>query len=80
MPEPESGTMSGVRITEPLMFRVVVVVGVAMVPVILLAVLVAPIAGAILFGIEVVVALGYLIQRVRRRTARAGGEAGGATR
>ncbi len=53
------------RITEPQMFRVVVVVGVAMIPVILLAAIVDPIAGAILFGIEVGAAIGYLIQRVR---------------
>jgi hypothetical protein len=54
-----------VKITEPQMFRVVVVVGVAMIPVILLAAIVDPIAGAILFGIEVGVGIGYLVQRVR---------------
>ena len=47
------------------MFRVVLVVGLAMVPVILLAVVIDPIAGAILFGIEVGAAVGYLVQRVR---------------
>jgi hypothetical protein len=54
-----------VKITEPQMFRVVLIVGVAMVPVILLAVVIDPLAGAILFGIEVVGAIGYLVQRVR---------------
>lgn len=47
------------------MFRVVLAVGIAMVPVILLAVLVDPIAGAILFGVEVGAGIGYLWQRVR---------------
>ena len=54
-----------VKITEPQMFRVVVIVGIAMIPVILLAAIVDPIAGAILFGIEVGTAIGYLIQRAR---------------
>jgi len=57
------------RITEPQMFRVVVVVGIAMIPVILLAAIVDPIAGAILFGIEAGVAIGYLIQRFRAARA-----------
>jgi len=55
----------GVKITEPQMFRVVVIVGIAMVPVILLAAIVDPIAGAILFGIELGAGIGYLVQRVR---------------
>lgn len=53
------------KITEPQMFRVVLIVGIAMVPVILLAAIVDPIAGAILFGIEVGAAIGYLVQRAR---------------
>ena len=53
------------------MFRVVLIVGIAMVPVILLAVAVDPVAGAILFGIEVGAAIGYLIQRVRSVEPRA---------
>ncbi len=60
----------GVKITEPLMFRVVVVVGIAMVPVILLAAIVDPIAGAILFGVEAGAAVGYLVQRVRLARSR----------
>ena len=59
------------KITEPQMFRVVVVVGLAMVPVIILAAVVDPLAGAILFGIEVGVALGYLWQRFRSVEPRA---------
>lgn len=55
----------GVKITEPQMFRVVVIVGIAMVPVILLAAIFDPVAGAILFGIELGVGIGYLVQRVR---------------
>ena len=47
------------------MFRVVLIVGIAMIPVILLAAIVDPIAGAILFGIEVGAGVGYLWQRVR---------------
>ena len=47
------------------MFRVVLIVGVAMIPVILLAVVVDPLAGAILFGIEIGAAIGYLYQRWR---------------
>ncbi len=47
------------------MFRVVVVVGIAMVPVIVLAAIVDPIAGAILFGVEIGAAIVYLVQRVR---------------
>lgn len=53
------------------MFRVVLAVGIAMVPVILLAVLVDPIAGAILFGIEVGAGIGFLWQRVRSTEPRA---------
>ena len=51
------------------MFRFVVVVGIAMVPVILLAALVDPLAGAILFGIEAVVAAGYLVRWLRAAKA-----------
>src|SRR5687767_1174193 len=65
------GILRLVKITEPQMFRVVLIVGVAMVPVILLAAIVDPIAGAILFGIEVGVAVGYLVQRVRSAEPRA---------
>ena len=57
------------KITEPQMFRVVVIVGIAMIPVILLAAIVDPIAGAILFGIEVGAGIGYLVQRVRAARA-----------
>ena len=57
--------MTYVKITEPQMFRVVVIVGIAMVPVVLLAAVVDPVAGAILFGVEAGAAIGYLIQRVR---------------
>ena len=59
------------KITEPQMFRVVLIVGIAMVPVIVLAVAVDPVAGAILFGIEVGAGIGYLIQRVRSAEPRA---------
>lgn len=52
------------------MFRVVVVVGIAVVPVILLALVVAPVVGAILFGIEVGVAIGYLALRTRSQPPR----------
>jgi len=54
-----------VKITEPQMFRVVLIVGIAMVPVIVLAVVVDPVAGAILFGIEVGTGIGYLYHRWR---------------
>jgi GABA permease len=47
------------------MFRVVVIVGIAMAPVIILALVVDPLAGAILFGIEIGVAIGLLVQRSR---------------
>lgn len=47
------------------MFRVVVIVGVAMAPVILLALLVDPLVGAILFGVEVGVAIGMLLAQSR---------------
>lgn len=53
------------KLTEENMFKVVVAVGIAMLPVILLALIVDPIAGAILFGIEVGLGIGYLIQRSR---------------
>ena len=47
------------------MFRVVVIVGVAMALVIALALAVDPLAGAILFGIEIGVALGFLLRGSR---------------
>ncbi len=47
------------------MFRVVVIVGIAMIPVILLALVIDPLAGAILFGIEIGAGIGYLYQRWR---------------
>ena len=47
------------------MFRVVLVVGIAMIPVILLAVVIDPLAGAILFGIEIGAGIGFLYQRYR---------------
>ena len=47
------------------MFRVVVIVGIAMAPVILLALLVDPLVGAILFGVEIGIAIGMLIARSR---------------
>ena len=47
--------------SEAEMFRLVVIVGIAMAPVILLALLVDPLVGAILFGVEVGVAIGMLI-------------------
>ncbi len=47
------------------MFRVVVIVGIAMAPVILLALLVDPLVGAILFGVEVGIAIGLLIANSR---------------
>lgn len=54
-----------VKITEPQMFRVVLIVGIAMIPVILLAAIVDPLAGAILFGIEIGAGIGYLYRRFR---------------
>lgn len=51
--------------SEAEMFRVVVIVGVAMAPVILLALLVDPLAGAILFGIELGVLIGVLLRGSR---------------
>ena len=57
--------MRSVKITEPQMFRVVLIVGVAMIPVILLAALVDPLAGAILLGFEIGAGIGYLYQRFR---------------
>ena len=53
------------KITEDQMFRVVVIVGIAMIPVVLLALVIDPLAGAILFGIEIGVGIGYLYQRWR---------------
>ena len=53
------------------MFRVVLIVGIAMVPVIVLAVAVDPVAGAILFGIEIGVGIGYLYTRWRAVEPRA---------
>lgn len=47
------------------MFRVVVIVGIAMAPVILLALLVDPLVGAIVFGVEIGVAIGLLLARSR---------------
>ncbi len=57
------------RVSEPQMFRIVVIVGIAMVPVVLLAAVVDPLAGAILFGVEALFALWFLAKRLR--TARA---------
>ncbi len=51
--------------SEAEMFRLVVVVGVAMAPVILLALLVDPLVGAIVFGLEIGLAIGFLLQRSR---------------
>ena len=51
--------------SEAEMFRLVVIVGVAMAPVILLALLVDPLVGAIVFGVEIGLAIGYLLQRSR---------------
>ena len=47
------------------MFRVVVIVGIAVAPVILLALVVDPLVGAILFGVEIGIAIGLLLQRSR---------------
>ena len=51
--------------SEAEMFRVVVIVGVAMALVIALALVIDPLAGAILFGIEIGVALGVLLRGSR---------------
>ena len=51
--------------SEAEMFRLVVIVGVAMAPVILLALLVDPLVGAIVFGVEIGLAIGFLLQRSR---------------
>ena len=51
--------------SEAEMFRVVVIVGIAVAPVILLALLVDPLAGAILFGVEIGVAVGFFVQQSR---------------
>ncbi len=56
-----------VKISEEQMFRVVVIVGIAVIPVILLALLIDPLAGAILFGLEAGVAIGTFLQRSRIR-------------
>lgn len=53
------------------MFKVVLIVGVAMIPVILLAVVIDPLAGAILFGIEIGAGIGFLYQRYRAVEPRA---------
>jgi hypothetical protein len=58
-----------VKITEVMMFRTVVVVGIAMVPVVLLASVVDPLAGAILFGVEALFALWFLAKRLRAARA-----------
>jgi Flp pilus assembly protein TadB len=58
-----------VKITEAMMFRAVVVVGLAMVPVVLLAAVVDPLAGAILFGVEALAALWLLAKRLRAARA-----------
>jgi membrane protein implicated in regulation of membrane protease activity len=59
-----------VRITEQQMFRAVLVVALAMVPVIALAAVVDPLAGAILLAVELAVAAGYLWQRWRASRVR----------
>lgn len=59
------------KITEPQMFRVVVIVGIAMVPVILLSLLVDALVGAILFGVLLGIAIGLLMQRARSSEPRA---------
>jgi len=64
-----------VKVTEAQMFRVVVIVGIAMIPVVLLAALVDPLAAAILFGVEIGIALGVLIQARRRHRASAAQDA-----
>ena len=51
--------------SEAEMFRVVVIVGIAMALVIVLALVIDPLAGAILFGIEIGVALGLLLRGSR---------------
>jgi hypothetical protein len=51
--------------SEAEMFRVVLIVGIAMAPVILLALVVDPLAGAILFGVEIGILIGVLFQRSR---------------
>ena len=51
------------------MFRAVVIVGIAMLAVILLAAVLGPLAGAILLGLEAVVAAGYLVGRLRAARA-----------
>ena len=57
------------KITEPMMFRAVVIVGIAMVPVILLAALIDPLAGAILFGLEAGAGAVYLTRKWREAKA-----------
>ena len=56
--------------SEAEMFRVVVIVGIAMGLVILLALVIDPLAGAILFGIEIGVLIGVLVRGVRGREER----------
>ena len=51
------------------MFRAVVVVGIAMVPVVLLAAVVDPLAGAILFGLEALIALWFVGKRLKAARA-----------
>ena len=66
------------RITEPQMFRAVVIAGIGMLAVILLAALLGPLAGAILLGLEALVAAGYLVQRLRAARANQPGRSQGA--
>ena len=56
--------------SEAEMFRVVVIVGIAMGLVILLALVIDPLAGAILFGIEIGVLIGVLLRGSRGREER----------
>ena len=56
--------------SEAEMFRVVVIVGIAMGLVILLALVIDPLAGAILFGIEIGVLIGVLVRGMRGREER----------
>lgn len=56
--------------SEEEMFRVVVIVGIAMGLVILLALVIDPLAGAILFGIEIGVLIGVLVRGMRGREER----------
>jgi hypothetical protein len=56
--------------SEAEMFRVVVIVGIAMALVILVALVIDPLAGAILFGIEIGVLIGVLLRGSRGREPR----------